>query len=157
MIEDKWFKYYGLSNKVTFDNYEYVELLGVYPQIHELHRLEHFDLIGADANIKKSQNILQQAINRKKSLRDSIGENRTKLSEFVTVWDKLKSDTGSIHEYAKYRIKSEGVNLSSIICEQITNLNSIDVGKLSLSVESQLLKKEYILNNISSIRSDYGI
>lgn len=156
-IADKWFLHYGLSDKITFEDNEYYQLKSVYPEIHKLAHLEHSDLPNKKNEIENKSNEITSANNRIVNLELNISNNQFQLNRFIEVWKKIKDETGKIYAFARYQIRRDGENVSSSIFNDYQSLKNINVSNIQTELENLEINRELIINNISSIRFDYGI
>ena len=157
MIADKWFLYYGLSNKITFEDNEYYELKTLYPEIHKLAHLEYSNLPSMEINTNNKSSEIVSANNRIISLEINISTNQFQLNRFIDTWKQIKDESGKIYHFARYQIRSDGENISSLIFNDAQSLGNINVSNIQIELENLEIDRELIINNISSIRFDYGI
>jgi len=157
MIADKWFLHYGLSNKITFENEEYWILKGLYPEIHKLAYWEYSNLPNKVIEIKNKSNAIVSAQNRIVSLELNISTNQFQLNQFIDTWKDIKDETGKIYSFARYQIRRDGENISSLIFSDYQSLENINVSNIQIELENLQIEKELIINNISSLRFEYGI
>ena len=156
-IADKWFLHYGLSNKITFEDNEYYQLKALYPEIHKLAHLEHSDLPNAENEIENKSKQIVSANNRIVNSELNISNNQFQLNRFIDVWKKIKDETGKIYAFARYQIRRDGENLSSSIFSDYQSLGNINVSSIETELETLKTEKNIIIDNISSIKSEYKI
>ena len=87
----------------------------------------------------------------------NISSNQYQLNKFIDTWKQIKDETGKIYSFARYQIRQDGENISSLIFSDYQSLENINISNMQWESENLQIEKESIINNISNLRFEYGI